>query len=117
MMKLAKRSKRTGHKAVKLGHSTIVTSTEQEKSIMMIQRAIKDNHVAIIIEYKRGSGFVTREICGRKEFDKVLYDIKYHYDSNLYSEHIDDLRIDNLHTIISFDTITDKTIKKALGEF
>lgn len=114
-MKLLKRSKRTGHKAVQLGQPKIVTKTEQESAIKMIQRAIKDNHIAVIIEYHRGSGFVTREICGRKEFDKILYDLMYHYDRNLYSEHIDDLRIENLHTIITFDKITDDIIQEALG--
>lgn len=114
-MKLLNRSKRTGHKAVQLSQPKIATKTMQERSIEMIERAIKGNYMAVIIEYKPASGFITREIYGRKEFDKVLYDMKYHYDENLYSEHIDNFLIERVHAIPTFDDVTDSMIQVALG--
>ena len=114
-----KRSKRTGHSMLKLvgGTSTIkqpliTARTKQEKAVDKVQDAIDTGALAIIVNHKMGKEVNSRTIHGQNDFHKLLYDLKYHYDAYLFSEHLDSVSIDSVNVLTD---INEKSLLKLLS--
>lgn len=114
----SKRSKRTGHSMLKLVGSnikqqpTITARTKQEKAVDKVQDAINTGALVIIVNHKLGKEVNSRTIHGQSDFHKLLYDLKYHYDAYLFSEHLDSVSIDSVNVLTG---INEKSLLKLLS--